>query len=359
MIRRVQKNIRVLIVEDSTTTSLTLKKILEADPAITVIGIAKDGEEAVTLAQRLKPDLITMDVYLPLMDGLEVTKQLMARQPTPILVISSSAFTSQSDKVFKAISYGALDVFSKDDLLSRNGVSGPDELLKKVKFLANVKVITHPLARLSQKTESGRSECLERVKIQEDPERLVAFVGSTGSPKAISKILSTLPKSFPCGIVIVIHLAQGFVNNFVNWLQASCEIQVKAGVQGESILPGVAYIAPTGSHMQVSKNHTIDLMDDPPRNGLRPCGDYLLESAARHYGKGCIGIILTGMGRDGAIGIEHVKTTGGKTIAQDEETSAIFGMPKAAIETSRIDRVLPLESISSEILRLLKRGGSC
>ncbi len=347
--------IRVLIVEDSPTTSLTLRKILDSDHEIVVAGVAKDGKEAIRLAQKMKPDLITMDVHLPLMDGLEVTKQLMATMPTPILIVSSAEFTRQSDKVFKAISYGALDVFSKDGLLTKKGDTGSDELIQKVKFLANVKVITHPLGKLHHAVKPDLSKKPE-IKLKEAPERLLAIVGSTGAPKAISRILSTIPKSFPCGIVVVVHLAKGFVGNFVEWLQSVSKIKVKAGEHGEVILPGVAYVGPTGHHMQVSKNHTIELVDDPPRNGLRPCGDYLFESAARHYGKGCIGVILTGMGRDGAIGIAHVRASGGRTIAQNEDTSAIYGMPRAAVEANAIDRVLPLDEISGEIIQLLKRG---
>jgi two-component system chemotaxis response regulator CheB len=187
-----------------------------------------------------------------------------------------------------------------------------------------------------------------------DPNRLVALVGSTGGPEAIGGILKSFPKSFPCGIVIVIHLAHGFTEGFVQWLQGLSQIHVKVGIHGDAILPGVAYVAPTGSHMRVTKEQTLELGDEPPRSGLKPCGDYLLESVAKHYKSGAIGVILTGMGKDGAIGIQQIKACGGATIAQNEKTSAIFGMPRVAIETGAVDRVLSLDSIPGEITELLK-----
>ncbi len=350
--------IRVLVVEDSPTTSLAIKRILDSDHEIAVVGIAENGQEALKLTKKLKPDLITMDVNLPLIDGLEVTKQIMGTQPTPILILSSIVF-NQSDKVFKAISYGALDVLSKDGLVSKNRTGRAGELLKKIKFLSRVKVITHPLSLLPKKITEEINDSSPLIRVEEYPERIVAIVGSTGGPKALSCILSTLPKSFPCGIVVVIHLASGFVGNFVQWLQGTCLLRVKVAEQGEPIHAGIVYIAPANFHMRVSQDHTLHLGNEASRNGLKPCGDSLLESAAKHYGKDCIGVILSGMGKDGAMGISAVKANGGKTIAQDRATSAIFGMPKVAIETEVIDKILSQDSISKEVIRFLNNGKKC
>jgi len=236
MIQENREAIRVLIVEDSPTTALAIKTILNADPKIIVLGIAMDGQEAVSLATRLKPDLITMDVNLPLLDGLEVTRQVMASCPTPILILSNSAFTKQAQKVFEAISYGALDVANKEDFLSRDIQQAGQNLIEKVKFLAGLKVIRHPMGGLSRRADRYRTE----TRMSATLDRLVAIVGSTGGPHAVGEILKQFPKSFPCGIVIVIHLANGFTAGFVEWLQSLSQIQVKAGVQGESILPGTA-----------------------------------------------------------------------------------------------------------------------
>jgi len=343
--------IRVLVVEDSPTTAMALKAILNADQQIIVLGIAKDGQEAIAMSTRLKPDLITMDVNLPLLDGLEVTKRIMASHPTPILILSNSAFTNQAPRVFEAISYGALDVANKEDFLSHDGHESAQKLIEKVKFLAGLKVIHHPLGGLSQRTGAQRIEA----RIGVDPDRLVAIVGSTGGPEAVGEILKQFPESFPCGIVIVIHLAHGFTDGFVQWLQSLCQIRVKTGRHGDSITPGVAYVAPTGSHMRVTKEKTLELGDEPPRSGLKPCGDYLLESVARYYKNGAVGVVLTGMGKDGASGIQQIKTLGGKTIAQNEKTSAIFGMPRVAIESGAVDQVLALDRIANEIMELLKR----
>jgi two-component system, chemotaxis family, protein-glutamate methylesterase/glutaminase len=343
--------IRVLVVEDSPVTALALKTILNSDPDITVIGIAQNGQEAVSLTHRMKPDVITMDVHLPILDGLEATKQIMASRATPILILSSSSFTSRTDKVFNAISYGALEVARKDDLLSPPGSKASDELVRKIKFLARIKVIHHPLGKMV--IERGRVSA--DPGIAKDPERVVAIVGSTGAPKAIGDILKCLPKTFPCGILVLVHITHGFAEGFVKWLQGMCEIPVKLAVQGDPVLPGMVYVAPTELHMRVTKERTIDLKDDPPRSGLRPNGDILLESVAEHYGKNAIAVILTGMGRDGASGMRQVKLQGGKTIAQDEKSSTIFGMPKAAIDALAVDRILGLDRIADEMVRILKR----
>ena len=347
--------IRVLIVEDSPTTAIVLQSILNADPEIMVIGMAKDGEEAIKLTDRYKPDLITMDVHLPRLNGLEATKEIMATRPTPILILSGSVFTRKSENVFDAFSYGAVDVVNKNDALSPDRPGTPHELIQKIKFLSQVKVIHHPLGRLPQKNKKKPREVLRAGK----SERLIAIVGSTGAPQAISEILRSIPASFPCGIVIMIHLSPGFTDGFVQWLQGSCTIRVKVGTHGEPIHPGVSYVAPTGFHMRVTKEKTIELGDDPAVNALKPCGDYLLESVAKHYQEGSIGVVLTGMGRDGMIGIGEVKKYGGATIAQDEKTSAIFGMPKVAVETGKVDLVLPLNRIAGEIMILMKKEMAC
>ena len=342
--------IRVLVVEDSPTIAAALKKTLNADPEIAVIAIARDGPEAIRLVRRMKPDIITMDIHLPGIDGLEVTKQIMAMQPTPILVLSSSTFTNQPEKVFQAISLGALEVSNKEGLLDHSSLYDPKDLIQKLKFLSRMKVIRHPLATLSQRAPAP----VKDTGIERDPERVVAMVGSTGGPHAIKEILHRLPKSFPVAVLILIHIAHGFLEGCVRWLQGTTVLPIKIGAEGDPIQPGTVYMAPTGYHMRVTKDKTIELSDEPPFHGLKPNGDYFLQSVAEHYGIGSIGVILTGMGKDGATGIQQIKRSGGKTLAQDEESSTIFGMPKAAIDINAVDKIVSLHRIPDEIVRLLR-----
>lgn len=345
------KLIRVLIVEDSPTMAMALKQLLNADPEIAVVGIADDGPSAIRMVRRMTPDLITMDVNLPGIDGLEVTKQIMASTPTPILILSSSSFMKQPEKVFQAISLGALEVSSKESLLlGPNGREESGALIQRIKFLSRMKVISHPLAKLSIQADRP----VKDPGIRSDPDRIVAIVGSTGAPQAIHDILVRVPKSFPVATVILIHIAHGFLEGCVRWLKVDSVLPVKIGEHGEFLEPGTVYMAPTGFHTRVTKDKRIELGDDPPHRGLRPNGDFLLESVAEHYGRGAIGVILTGMGRDGAEGIRKIKGGGGTTIAQDEASSTIFGMPKAAIDTHTVDRVVPLNRIPDEIVRVLR-----
>lgn len=353
MIQQARKMIRVLIVEDSPTTALGVRNILNSDPAIAILSIAKDGREAVDMARRLRPDVITMDFNIPVMDGLEATRQIMATAPVPILILSNAVFSAQVAKGFAAISYGAVDLMNKDEVLSHPAGKSPNPLIEKIKFLSRVKVITHPMAGLRARRNVG---VFKGDQAEWGARRVVAIIASTGGPHAVGSILQEIPKEFPCGVLVLIHLAKGFHEGYVQWLQGFCPTEIKVAKAGERIRPGVAYVAPSELHMRVAAGQIIDMGDDPPKTGLKPCGDYLLESVAREYEKGAIGVLLTGMGKDGARGMAQIKAYGGKSIAQDEKTCAIFGMPKAAIEMNVIDKILPLDAIAREIASLIKVG---
>ncbi len=342
--------IRVLVVEDSPLMCKVITNFLNLDPQILVAGIAHNGKEAVEIVPRLKPDIITMDIHMPVMDGYEATRQIMAYNPTPILVVSSSVFKVGMEKVFKAISYGALDVLDKGELEIVGDKKSGDALIDKIKFLSSVKVIHHPLAKLKIERPIGVLE-VPRKKVLD---RVVAFVASTGGPHALREVLKRFPKNFPCGIVIVQHITSGFVEGLVDWLDNECQLKVKIGADSEEIRPGVAYIAPDNLQMRVGGDGMITLSDEPAYEGHRPSGDVLLESVARAYGKGGVATILTGMGRDGAMGMKAIKQLHGQTIAQDERSCVVFGMPKVAIEMDVIDKVLPLERIAEEIAGMLR-----
>lgn len=342
---------KVLVVENSPIMSKVLTDVLSSDPQLVVVGVADNGKDAVEKAAKLKPDIITMDIHMPIMDGAEATKQIMAYTPTPILVVSASSIKNRMNKVFKAISYGALDVFEKSEMEFIGDKRFGERLINKVKFLSNIKVIRHPLAKLEKKAEV-KEKVIEAVQ-KKGGEKILAMIASTGGPPALLTILKTLPKDFPYGIVIVQHITSGFVEGMVSWLDAECKITVKCAEELEEIEPGIAYVAPCDLHMRISSKGEVGLSNEPPFGGHRPSGNILLESVAKAYKKGAVGVVLTGMGSDGAMGMAAIKKAEGKTIAQNEDSCTVFGMPKAAIDLGIIDEILPVERIAGKALELL------
>lgn len=342
--------IRVLVVDDSPLMCKLLTTVMNADPQILVVAVANNGKEAVELVPRLQPDIITMDMDMPVMDGLEATKQIMAYHPTPILIVSSSVFKLGMEKVFKAISHGALDVIDKSELEFIGDKKSGETLIAKIKFLTSARVMDQSLVKFRHE----RSIVDLKAPKKKVSDKIVAIVASTGGPQALLKILQRLPEDFPCGIVIVQHITSGFLSGLVDWLAKECNIQVKIGEDSEEIRPGVAYIAPDSFHMRVKEGGKISLSNEPANNGHRPSGDVLLESVAKTYGKGGVAAILTGMGRDGAMGMKAIKQSQGITVAQNEESCVVFGMPNAAIEMKVIDKVLPLERIAEEIVLMVR-----
>jgi len=342
--------IRVLVADDSPLMCKLLTTVMNADPQILVVAAANNGKEAVELVPRLQPDIITMDMDMPVMDGLEATKQIMAYHPTPILIVSSSVFKLGMEKVFKAISHGALDVIDKSELEFIGDKKCGETLIAKIKFLTSARVMDQSLVKFRHE----RSIVDLKAPKKKVSDKIVAIVASTGGPQALLEILQRLPEDFPCGIVIVQHITSGFLSGLVDWLAKECNIQVKIGEDSEEIRPGVAYIAPDSFHMRIKEGGKISLSDEPANNGHRPSGDVLLESVAKTYGKGGVAAILTGMGRDGAMGMKAIKQSQGITVAQNEESCVVFGMPNAAIEMKVIDKVLPLERIAEEIVLMVR-----
>ncbi len=344
--------IRVLVVEDSPLMCKILTTVMNSDPQILVVAIANNGKEAVELVPCLKPDIITMDMDMPVMDGFEATKEIMAYHPTPILIVSSSVFRLGMEKVFKAISHGALDVIDKSELELVGDKKSGETLIAKIKFLTDVRIMDQPIVKL----RNERPLVDLKTPKKKVSDKIVAMVASTGGPQALLKILKRLPEDFPCGIVIVQHITNGFLSGLVDWLTKECKIKIKIGEDSEEIRPGVAYIAPDNFHMRVAEGGKISLSNEPLNAGHRPSGDVLLESVARTYGKRSVGTILTGMGRDGAMGMKAIKESQGKTIAQNEKSCVVFGMPNAAIEMNVVDKVLPLENIAEEIVLMVNEA---
>ncbi len=346
--------IKVLVVEDSPVIQEFLVHILSSDPEIQVVGTANNGEEAIEAVKLKKPDVITMDIHMPKMDGFEATRIIMETQPTPIVIMSGSSTAKEAAFAFRAIEVGALAVVPRP-----KGIGHPDyeatakELIRTVKLMSEVKVVRR-WAKLRKKAVPPAQELEVR---EVSPEiQVVAIGASTGGPIALQTILSGLPKDFLVPVLIVQHIAAGFVEGFVEWLAQSSGFPVHVAADGEYALPGHAYVAPDGFHMKVRTGNRIALSRDEPNDGLRPSISYLLESVAKVFGQNAIGLLLTGMGKDGTEELKLMKDQGALTIAQDEKSSIVFGMPGEAIKLDAATYVLPPERIATALTSLVSRG---
>jgi len=335
--------IRVLVVDDSSLVRELIIAILSTDKDITIVGEAQDGREAVQLAMDLKPDIITMDIEMPVMNGFEAIEHIMATHPVPILVVTTRG---DAHTAYAAISMGALDLVQKPEV----NLEGAREFIDKVKLLSKIKVITH----------IGSKHIIKNIKKQPKlafdnkmADRIVAIASSTGGPEALSILLSGLPENFPCPIVIAQHIPDGFVQGMVEWLKRISRLNVKTASYGEQINPGTVYVSPSERHMEITAHKRIAFVERHPQDIYHPSCDMLLSSVAKVYGQRSIGVILTGMGSDGAMGIKKIKEARGLTIAQDEKTSVVFGMNKVAIDSGCIDKILPIDEIGNEIINIV------
>lgn len=344
--------IRVLVADDSPLVAAGLSRILEEDPEIRVVGHARDGEEAFALVTKLRPDLVTMDIHMPILDGLDAIERIMAYAPTPILVITGDP---RGDALtFDALTRGALDLITKPTIVQGHAADH-GALRRKVKLLATVPVVQHVAGRKRDRRISSRN----RVVLPEETRAtIVAIVSSTGGPQALPRILAPLRADFPVGIAIVQHITDGFAEGLATWLNSQCALEVRLPRHGQILQPGQVFIAPSGVHMKLDVTGRVSLDPAEPVAGHRPSGDVLLTSVAEAFGSRAVGVILTGMQRDGVMGLKAIFDRGGTTIAQDEATSIVFGMPKAAIELGVVKRVLPLESIASALAMTVGAPGA-
>jgi two-component system chemotaxis response regulator CheB len=338
--------IRVLVVDDSAVVRTLIRDVLERDPEIRVVAEADNGATAVELAQAARPDLITMDVTMPVLDGLDATAEIMARQPTPILVFSASLDRAETDLSFQAVQRGALDVMLKPAVDSAADFAAIGQLLiDRVKLLSRIHVIPHPRGR-QRKTRS-----IAKDRLPTRP-RVLLIGASLGGPNTVLQLLQGLPPNFPAPILLVQHIASGFTEGLARWLARETQFTVRVAVQGDTPTPGTVLVAPAGRHLALRGGLAV-LHDAPPLQGCRPAVDELFASAARDRGADCIAVLLTGMGQDGADGSAAVKRARGTTIAQDQATSVVWGMPRAAIERGVIDKVLPIGRIAPELVSLV------
>ena len=348
--------IQVLLVDDSPVVRTVLKKMLTATGEIEVVGLAADGREALELIPRTNPQVVLTDLQMPNMDGLALVKEIMRTTPLPILVVSGlveSDRTSQTN--FELLEAGAIDVFPKpaggfkdaDQKMSR-------QLISKVKILRGVVPITRrdyaaPPPGAPQAVLSGVAISAGR----KAPEILV-IGASTGGPQALAAIFTALPADFPIPTACVQHISPGFTLEMITWLNQQTGLQVKEALPGEIPQPGVIYFPPEKKHLLFDPDGCFQIKDGPETEHHRPSVDVLFQSAADIFGDGTIGVLLTGMGRDGADGLLSIKLTGGTTIAQDESTSVVFGMPREAIVLGAARMVVPLPQIPDALIKLTR-----
>ena len=361
----VQGKIRVLIADDSAFMRKVLHSILLAEPGFEVAGEARDGREAVSQSESLKPDVITMDINMPHLDGLQATEQIMSTNPRPIVVVSSES-KEGAEITLKALQLGAIDFVAKPNSgVDLDMSSVRDELVRKLRVAAKVRVVRtasrtkvgHEVASSAPRTEPGVTPGpkTESVRGSAQPAKsngkfpLIVIAASTGGPATLMKFLPAFPREFSGALLVVQHMPGTFTSQFSQQLSDACAIRVKEAEAGDILTPGTAYICPGSHHMRVSATGRVTLDDGPRILGYRPCADVTLESTAEYAGPLSIGVVMTGMGNDGVRGAQAMKSAGGYIIAQDEATSVIFGMNAEAIRNGVVDQVLPIENIFAAI----------
>jgi two-component system, chemotaxis family, protein-glutamate methylesterase/glutaminase len=406
--------IRVLVVDDSALMRRAISALLASDPEIEVVGTARDGQAAIEQVAALRPDVITMDVRMPVMDGAQTTEHIMAYYPTPILVLTASLSRFDINITFKMLALGALDVMEKPSSDDPGGLDrARADLIRRVKMLSRVRVVTHlrgrrrtsaalsdsPAAGSNGHTTHGTSglrrgrgsrplgtgglrrssgsrplrnpdairrshgaKLLGELPSLHGPpsltalgaaDRVVVIGASTGGPRVVQHILRELPEQFPAAVLVVQHIADGFTGGMVEWLQSSCALPVHLARAGDLALPGHVYVAPDNLHLLIDASGVISLSSQPALL-QRPSVDVTMQRVAESYGPRAIGVLLTGMGRDGALGMLALRRAGAHTIVQHGDTCVVFGMPRAAIEAGAVDEVLTPDAIPGRLQMLFR-----
>ena len=344
-------SIRVLLVEDSPVTLVILRRIFNSSPQIEVVGEARTGLEALQLIPQVHPDVICTDLHMPQMDGLEFTSEVMALYPRPILVISSWVQEEDALQVFQLLEAGALDIFPKPAAgLSTENQLLNQELINKIQILSGVKVFK------KKRKSPSPVKCLDNFSSKSDVKPKIVVIGaSTGGPQAINELFAQLPSNFPVPVICVQHICVGFLQGFLDWLASSCRLPIQIAKPGNIPKPGTIYFPPEHQHLELDKQGRFICSNSPPLDGHCPSITVTFKSVAKFYGRATVGILLTGMGKDGAEGMHCIAQAGGLTIAQDEATSVIFGMPKEAINLGAAQLVLPIHAIAPKLLDFLHK----
>ncbi|MBO8159370.1 chemotaxis response regulator protein-glutamate methylesterase [Thermosyntropha sp.] len=354
--------IKVLVVDDSAFMRKVIGDIINSEPDLEVVDKARNGNEAISKIKELNPDVVTLDVEMPELDGISALERIMRGHPVPVIMLSSLT-KSGADLTLKALQLGAVDFVTKPSgqiSLDINKIR--DDIVRKIKIAAGTK---RNLAKLNNIVQIKEKTILKSINKETLPDKnlnnLVVIGTSTGGPKALHQVIPKLPGNFDAGVLVVQHMPPGFTKSLAERLDSVSELKVKEAEDGEKIIPGCVYIAPGDHHLCVKAHNTgnyreLFIISDksiPPRGGLRPAVDVTLESVAENYWGKIIVVIMTGMGHDGAAGLSYVKEKGAKVIAEHESTCIVYGMPKAAIETGKVDKIAPLYEISDEIVKML------
>jgi two-component system chemotaxis response regulator CheB len=345
------KKVRVLVVDDSALMRKLIPEMLESDRSIEVVGTAMDGTFCLKKIEELQPDVITLDLQMPGMNGIDTLKEIMRRKPLPVIVVSSHS-TEGASVTFKALGLGAFDFVTKPQDASAHMADASKELIAKIKAAADSKVVRPSRA-------IAPVEKISKAKAPLALTKLVAIGVSTGGPQALEFLLAQLPPDFPGAIVVVQHMPEGFTEMFAHRLDELCSLRVKEAQSGDFLQAGRVLICPGSRHMRVKRMAMGDMVvlnEEARVNGHRPSVDVLFRSAAEEFGPQAVAVIMTGMGDDGAEGLGAVKQAGGMTIAQSEESCVVFGMPKAAIERGYAMRVVPLDVLSTTLQTLCGRN---
>ncbi len=333
------RRIRVLVVDDSAFVRKAVTRMLGTAPDIEVVGTAGDGEDGLRRARELRPDVVTLDIKMPRLGGLETLERLMIEQPVPVLLMST--LTQEGAEVtLRGLELGAMDFIDKSSVQPMSMLSLADELIAKIRALGGARVKARPHA-VAARTEPGR----ERAEV-------VVIATSTGGPSALQQVVSLLPAGFPAPVLIVQHIPRGFTRSLAERLDARSTIPVREARDGEPLAAGSILVAPAGIHTRLEQREgVVVVLDEEPRDALhRPSADVLMASAAAVFGSRVVGIVLTGMGSDGTEGLRAIRRRGGRTLAESEETCVIYGMPKAAIDAGVVERTVPLDLVAEEML---------
>ncbi len=346
------KRIEVLVVDDSAYMRKVVSNLLQSDENIVVVDTARDGLDALEKVKRLKPDVVTLDVEMPRLDGLSALERIMRECPTPVIMLSSLT-QEGSETTVKALTLGAVDFVGKPSgTISLDIHKVQEELVAKVKVAARAAVSNFrtPILTVPQKSVVV-SSAPPPPRIT--PDKLVVIGSSTGGPNALQQVVPRLPGNLPAAVLIVQHMPPGFTKSLANRLNDTSQLEVCEAQEGDELVNGKVYVAPGGYHMILRSRTLIGLNQNPPVHSVRPAVDVTFESAVSFYGANIVGVILTGMGFDGSKGASLLKQSGGRTIAQDEATCVVYGMPRVVVEMGKADRILPIQNIADEIAAML------
>ena len=346
-----QSAVTVVLVEDSVIERRFLRAAITADPGLCVVGEARTGRDAIALIERLRPSAVVLDLELPGTAAIDIIERIMASVPTPILVCSTEV---DAARAAAALAAGAIDVVARPTARDADRASYAEALRRGVRVASRVRVITHPRGRLKTRAHLASEAAVSARAGAEATVDLVAIGASTGGPQALAHLLGALPADFTPAVVVVQHMADGFIEGLATWLDGLCALPVGVATSGVRLQPGTVTIAPSARNLVVNDHLRISIEQPPPTQFNVPGVDATFESVARSLGPRAIGVLLTGMGRDGAVGLKAMRNAGAITIGQDEESSAVWGMPAAAAACGAVQRQLPLIEIAGALVAIVQ-----